>query len=319
MAEVTHRNKKVIIRTYDDVEVIDKPSIKTGNPVLDNFLSNNVGFQLGNLIMMTGTSGAGKTTLCKMIQRVCPQVSVFHALESLASSVKRQTDRIKTHDNAYITDETDFPDFDEFMVHLYDMKPTFVMVDSLQHASKQLKKKYPKWSDKKSYQHVLSSLYKWKDVTQGVVILICQLTKDGIFEGPSGMLFDADAQIHLEFSAKTKERTMETFKNRMGELDKIFYEFNDSPNAIDFFTEDEWEIIRKNVTLPEIIEDTIKRYFIVHKNSVGFPEFKKEYSKRIRVIDKGAVDDFDYISKAVTLIGELFYRHIEPNLPKQKS
>jgi ABC-type lipoprotein export system ATPase subunit len=81
-------------RTYDEVDIISTPSVKTGNPVLDAFLSFELGFQLGNLIMMTGTSGAGKTTLCKLLQKWIKEPTNFHALESLASSVKRQTGRL---------------------------------------------------------------------------------------------------------------------------------------------------------------------------------------------------------------------------------
>jgi len=118
-------------RSYDQVEVINKPGIKSDIKVLDKFLSNNGGFELGNLIMMTGTSGAGKTTICKLLQRDINEPTNFHALESLASSVKRQTDRIKiSHDNAYITDEEDYEDFNSFIEFLYEDRPMFVMVDS---------------------------------------------------------------------------------------------------------------------------------------------------------------------------------------------
>lgn len=296
-------------RTYDDVKIINSPSIKTGMKIFDDFLSNNGGFELGNLILMTGTSGAGKTTLCKLIQREVKDPTLFHALESLASSVKRQTLRIETHDNCFITDEENYEDFDDFMKFIYEDKPRFVMVDSLQHAVKQLKKKG--MGDAEAHHHVLDSLYSWKDETQGIVILICQLNKDGSFSGPSGMLFDADARVHLEFNARTNERTMETLKNRMGQLDSIFYEFSSDDDVIKFYTNEEWEILKLGVTLPEMLIETIFQYSNAYKNHDGYPKFRKEFNKKVREIYKSVDDDLG-ISIAVTkLMSELTQKYFD--------
>jgi predicted ATP-dependent serine protease len=291
-------------RTYDEVQVIDNPSVKSGVKTLDTFLSNNGGFELGNLILMTGTSGAGKTTLCKLLQKLIKQTTNFHALESLASSVKRQTDRIKIgHGMAFITDAEDYEDFDAFLKFLYEDEPLFVMVDSLQHAVKQLKKKG--MGDADAHHYVLDSLYTWKDKTQGIVILICQLNKDGSFSGPSGMLFDADARIHLEFNPKTGERTMETFKNRMGQLDCIHYEFTSCDEVMKFYTKEEWAVLKLNVTLPEMIMDTVFRFAKAYSNQDNFPEFKKEFNKGVKLIYKNYEDDLDICLEATKLMSEM--------------
>ena len=291
-------------RTYDEVEIINKPSVKSGVKTLDNFLSNSGGFELGNLILMTGTSGAGKTTLCKLLQKLIKQTTNFHALESLASSVKRQTDRIKIgHGMAFITDAEDYEDFDAFLKFLYEDKPLFVMVDSLQHAVKQLKKKG--MGDTDAHHYVLDSLYTWKDKTQGIVILICQLNKDGSFSGPSGMLFDADARIHLEFNPKTGERTMETFKNRMGQLDCIHYEFTSCDEVMKFYTNEEWAVLKLNVTLPEMIMDTVFRFAKAYSNQDNFSEFKKEFNKGVKEIYKSYEDDLDICLEATKLMSQM--------------
>jgi predicted ATP-dependent serine protease len=291
-------------RKYDEVQIIDKPSVKSGVKTLDNFLSNNGGFELGNLILMTGTSGAGKTTLCKLLQKLIKQTTNFHALESLASSVKRQTDRIKiSHGMAFITDAEDYDDFDDFLKFLYEDKPLFVMVDSLQHAVKQLKKKG--MGDADAHHYVLDSLYTWKDKTQGIVILICQLNKDGSFSGPSGMLFDADARIHLEFNPKTGERTMETFKNRMGQLDCIHYEFTDCDEVMKFYTKEEWEVIKLGVTLPEMVLNTIFQFSTAYKNHKHYKMFKKDFNKELKAMYDKNEDDLKICVEALTLLDEL--------------
>ena len=291
-------------RQYSEVKIIDKPSILTGDKTLDEFLSNDMGFQLGNLIMMTGTSGAGKTTFCKLIQRDVNFPTHFHALESLASSVKRQTDRIKiSHSNAYITDEEDYADFDEFMKFLYEDKPKFVMVDSLQHAIKQLKKSG--MGEKDAYHHVLDSLYTWKDKTQGIVILICQLNKDGSFSGPAGMLFDADVQIHLQFNKKTGERIMETFKNRMGALGSIYYEFTSCKKVIKFYDEEEWEVMKKGITFPDMVVKTIERFIHAYKKHKNYHQFKVEFNRKTKTIYEDFDNEFFICSEVIKLVGEM--------------
>jgi predicted ATP-dependent serine protease len=294
-------------RTYKQVKIVDKPSIKSGITVLDDFLSSEGGFELGNLIMMTGTSGSGKTTLCKLLQREILEPTNFHALESLAESVKKHTKRISIpHDNAFITDETDYEDFDKFMKFLYEDKPSFVMVDSLQHAVKQLKKKG--MGEREAYHHVLDSLYDWKDKTQGIVILICQLNKDGGFSGPSGMLFDADARIHLEYNPKTGERTMETFKNRMGQLDFIHYEFTSCKEVIKFYTTEEWTVLKTGVSLPEMIIETVERFSSAYKNHENYKLFKKDFNKRcVEVYEKG--EDFSIASGVVELMRDMMFKY----------
>lgn len=297
-------------RKYNDVKVYDMPSIKTGMQVFDNFLSNEKGFQLGNLILLTGTSGAGKTTLCKLVQRAIGIYSHFHSLEGLASSVERQTSRIKIDDDveAYITDEKDYADFDDFMKFLYDECPRLLIVDSLQHAAMQLIKKG--MGHDAAYHHVFNSLFKWKDETQAIVILICQLNKDGSFEGPAGMLFNSDARIHMEFNAKKNERTMESVKNRMGSLDLIHYELTNCDAIIKFYTKDEWIFLKQQVSLSDMVNKVIESYLVAISSHKNYPAFKVEFLKCYNKIYKENDSDLEIIGQVLKVIEELKIKFI---------
>ena len=55
--------------SYNDVKIIDKKAIKIGDPVFDNFISEQGGIELATMISIAGTPGAGKTTLCKKLQK----------------------------------------------------------------------------------------------------------------------------------------------------------------------------------------------------------------------------------------------------------
>jgi predicted ATP-dependent serine protease len=236
---------------YNDVKIIDRETIKFGDTVLDNFISSKGGVELGTMIALAGTSGAGKTTLCKKLQKDLPndEISLFYSLESRASSVVRQTRRIKTTNKEYIADVDTFPTWSSFMSYINKEKPLLVVVDSLQHAARLLSEENGKYKYD-NYKEIIKDLYDWKDKTQGIVILICQLNSDGSMEGPKSTIFDVDCPIFLTANPKTNERTMHTEKNRMGPIGKIYYQFTSDDRCIEFFTQEEWE--NKNVNQKEL-------------------------------------------------------------------
>ncbi len=174
--------------SYNDVKVIDKKAIKIGDPVFDNFISEQGGIELATMITIAGTPGAGKTTLCKKLQKDLGEndESIFFSLESRKGSVARQTSRVKTGDNEKICDVDDFKTWKSFMDYIYETKPLMVVVDSLQHAATLLSNENGKHKYD-NYKNIVKDLYDWKDVTQGIVVLIVQLNGKGDVEGPIAM------------------------------------------------------------------------------------------------------------------------------------
>ena len=63
------------MKNYQDVQITSMPTVKIGEEKLDNLFSNEGGIEWANLIFLTGTSGAGKTTLCKKIQSLVRLIS----------------------------------------------------------------------------------------------------------------------------------------------------------------------------------------------------------------------------------------------------
>lgn len=227
--------------SYNDVQIIEKKAIKIGDSVFDNFISEQGGIELGTMIALAGTPGAGKTTLCKKIQKDLGKTdeSIFFSLESRKSSVARQTKRIKTNGNEKICDVDDFSTWSSFMNYIHEEKPLMVIVDSLQHASTLLSQENGKHKYD-NYKQIVKDLYDWKDVNQGIVILIVQLNGNGNVEGPMATVFDVDCPIFLTADPKTNERTMHTEKNRMGPVGKIYYEFVKDDRCFNFITEQDW-------------------------------------------------------------------------------
>lgn len=295
---------------YSEVEIVEKETIKFHDPVFDEFISTNGGIERGTMIALAGTSGAGKTTLCKKWQADLPMISnsVFFALESLKSSVAKQTKRIKTKGNELICDSKDYPKWSEFMAYLYESSPLMVIVDSLQHAAELLSKENGVYKYD-NYKNIIKDLYTWKDETQGIVILICQLNEKGKMEGPASTIFDVDCPIFLTADPVSGERYMETTKNRMGKIGKIFYELTDTKECIKFYTVDEWSIFKRNSSLPDLINNTIEKYLKAISKHENYKAFRKEFAKEYRYIYEREDKDLDIIYQSIKLIQTLCDKH----------
>ena len=48
---------------YNEVKITERNTVKFGDKVFDEFISDKGGIELGTMIALAGTSGAGKTTL----------------------------------------------------------------------------------------------------------------------------------------------------------------------------------------------------------------------------------------------------------------
>jgi len=184
--------------TYNKVKYSVQPGVMFEDEVLNSFLSEDGGIVLGNMIALAGTKGAGKTTLCKKLQKELPtnMNSVFFSLETGKGSVQRQTKRVVAGDHAKICDDSDYPTWSEFMSDLHKHVPTLVIVDSLQHAAKLLTKENNKFKYD-NYAQVVEDLYSWKEKHNTIVILIVQLNGQGKVEGPEATVFDVDCPLKL--------------------------------------------------------------------------------------------------------------------------
>ncbi len=220
------------MKNYSEIEVKANKSLKVNDPLLDEFLSNDGGLVPSTVIFLTGTSGAGKTTVCARIQK---------------SAVKKQIERMNIDNkNAFIGDEEDCKTFFDFMERIYKTKPSLVIMDSIQEMAKDFE-----MNEDKAMIEILDQLKKWAHATGGIVIIIGHVTKDGDFAGVNTIKHNVDVHIHLSFNKKTGERKMQSEKNRYGSVDVLCYEFTDDETGLKFFKDE------KNIDLLESINDVI--------------------------------------------------------------
>jgi predicted ATP-dependent serine protease len=292
---------------YSQVQIIDRETVKFGDATFDSFISDKGGVELGTMIALAGTSGAGKTTLCKKLQKdLRPgETSVFYALESRKSSVARQTARIKTGADELICDVDDFTTWSSFMTYIYDTKPLMVIVDSLQHAADLLSKENGKFKYD-NYKNIIKDLYDWKDKTEGIAILIVQLNANNQVEGPAATIFDVDVPIFLIADPKTGQRTLSTEKNRMGQTGTLNYEFVSDERVIAFYTQDEWDVLKNGATIFDLVQNAIEAYTHAYKNHDNYKSFKKTFLKEYnKIYNQDPTDGLAIVTQAIMLIDRL--------------
>lgn len=296
---------------YGDVKIVDRETVKIGDATFDSFISTKGGIELGTMVALAGTSGAGKTTLCKKLQRDLKkgEKSIFYALESLKSSVARQTARIKTGEDELICDVEDFPTWSSFLDYIYEEKPLMVIVDSLQHAAELLSLENGKYIYD-NYKTIIKDLYTWKDKNEGIVILIVQLNAQNKVEGPEATVFNVDVPIFLIANPKTGERILETQKNRMGTIGTLNYQFVDSDEIIKFYTPQEWDAIKNEKSFVDFINDSFQNFLEAYKNKPNFSKFrtklKKEYDNIFKQYDNDVDILVNFIPIANKLVDEYF-------------
>jgi len=301
------------MKNYQDVKTISTPSVQIGDELLDNLFSTQGGIEWANLIFLTGTSGAGKTTLCKKLQSlISDHKSVFYSREMLSHLVKKQTLRLEiTHTNAFIADSQDYPHFTQFMEMIESRGDIKILIlDSVQRIAVDFVKQG--MSREAAMRHIYDVLTEWKDRTNGVVILIGQLTKDGDFEGASFLKFDSDAHVHMVYDDKKNIRTIETTKNRMGKLGKLYYEILDSSETLKFYSQKDFESKDKSITFDDYLREMV---FSVTSNfdkkSESFKNFQKEFTEFSKDMhtkcSNNEIAVSDYYGKIISKLHELVF------------
>ncbi len=299
------------MKKYSEIDTTATPGVLTGISHLDNILSVDKGFQNG-VIFLTGTSGAGKTTLAKVIQKTLKDVpTALYERETSSNSVAKQTRRVViSHDNAFITDEKEYPHFEDFMTEVRKREIKFIIIDSMQTAGADYE--VEGMGEFAAQLKVLDVLRKWKTETGGTAILIGMVKKDGDFSGVNKVKQLSDCHMHMVFDENKNVRTLSTTKNRDNSTSKVFYEFVNTDEVIVFYTEKEFELKGKSFKFDDYLLKVVADFIsCIDKKHPSYKEFLAEYKSNITVIckEKEGASKFEVAIVVSQMINELVKKY----------
>jgi len=267
-----------------DVQHKHEPALKTGQEIFDEWFSSPGGIVLGSAIYVSGTSGAGKTTLmANIMEWLNNEVSCLYSREMRLSPLLKQVPNLVNAEKAFVADVESCPDFDTFVNEIETIKPKIIIIDSLQVIAKEdyvLKKTK---NEEEACYYIIQVLRDYIHKNNAILFLIGHNTKDGNFAGANTIIQMMDAHIDMVFDKKENTRTMSWgVKNRKGKMGSIPYFIEDGKILFEKEEDDSYHEIKN---YDRIVNDTIlfleEKLETVKYNSSG-EEIKAELLKKLK-------------------------------------
>lgn len=294
------------LKNFKDIKDENHDAVKTNNERFDEFVSSHDGLVRPSHVLLTGTSGAGKTTFCVYLQKIMQNIkTAFYSREMPASAVKKITKNMNVdHENAFIADEAMCSTIDEFMEKAVEFDADVIIIDSLQVASKDYQDKYGLSRDD-AINKLIDVLNKWKNENDKIAISIGHVTKEGQFRGDNTIMQMVDAHIEMiHHKDDDGSRTISVGeKNRFGNPDKkLFYEIDkESEDSIKFYRPSEYRNEENSNNLLDKIAYFIGDQVKLHKGKKGFSKMKRELKKGVGEIEKTKMSRPEKLKEIITL------------------
>ncbi len=296
LLQVKHINYTSPVKKKQIVKIL-----KTGNEVLDHFISEAGGFVTGSAIFLTGTPGAGKTTLAYMIQKLLEGYKTsLYSREMSKDSVMEQMQRYEIkHKNAFITDRSMYKNIEEYIKDLDIFMPSLVIIDSLQII---LEEDFANSPPEKSAFNIIQSLRDWTDKNSAVLIVIGHVNKDGSFEGKNTIEHLFDAHLEMIFNKVKSTRILSWTKNRKGPIEDVLY-YVFGKETIEFYTKEQYQRMKDGKKLEDFIFESIISYMkSLNRTCPNYKIFRSEIRKEIDSIMKEKLRIIDSSLKCIKII-----------------
>lgn len=220
------------MKPYNQIKPTALKAISTGITSLDDFLSLEGGIIPGYLLFLTGSSGAGKTFLTKLIQRNITSIkTAMLQREVSADLLAKQLQAIDTskNENCFVNDSMTIQEFLN-----YTSKNDFklIVVDSLQCC----RVDFPDLGEKAADEEIYRLLRAWTTVNNSSCIIIGQSNKDGSFNGNNSTKHMFDCYLEMIYEPKRDIRYVHSSKNRMGGTvgTPLYYRFTDTEDILEW-------------------------------------------------------------------------------------
>lgn len=191
--------------------------IKTNIEELDRVLGG--GIVPGSLILLGGEPGVGKSTLALQIAAIIPQ-TIYISGEESAEQTKLRADRLKIQaDSLKLGNATGVANIIATVLTEKNNRPALLVVDSIQtiHSDEVA-------GEAGGINQIKACTVKLMEVAKTTnlpIIIIGQVTKDGVMAGPKTLEHLVDTVLYLEGDPYQQFKILRTAKNRFGSTDEI--------------------------------------------------------------------------------------------------
>lgn len=202
-----------------DIKRKDTKRISSSLSEFDRVLGG--GFVPGQVILIAGTPGIGKSTLLTQIAKQMPQTNVAYVCgEESPSQIKIRTDRMSYDaDNLFLVPDTNVESVISSIDSFDQGELGLIIVDSIQSL------------DSEDLTGMAGSVGQVRGCTSKIVdeakrlnvpaILVGHVTKEGTVAGPMVLEHMVDTVLYLEGDANHLFRVLKTTKNRFGPVSEV--------------------------------------------------------------------------------------------------
>lgn len=238
------------VSNIDIPESVQFPYL-SGDEKLDKIFSETGGLVPSQSILFTGEPGAGKTTfICYYGSEIANNINendhlefedgslknsgpvVLISLEMSDIQIKGLSRRIPHLNNLLILKTENDVDYQEWLNKLIDIKPSLVILDSIQKLAEMMADNNDLLGRRKNksilrYQKEICIMFnKFSKITYTPVVLIGHTNKRGQYLGPTGIKHELDTHLEINIDKQNRQRKIKTSKNRWGpEIPEITMNF----------------------------------------------------------------------------------------------
>lgn len=208
------------------VEISNKGRLSTGVSEFDRVLGG--GLVEGAVVLISGEPGIGKSTLLMQVVHSFVSSSVEAVYVSAEESIQQialRSHRLFGKSSSKVKAIAAF-EVNSIIDKLDELKPQVVVIDSVQTIFDDQARGLP--GGVSQIKHVASKLVSYAKKNGISIILVGQITKDGVVAGPKLLEHLVDVVMHLEGDEKRGLRMLRSMKNRFGTINEVgLFEMNE--------------------------------------------------------------------------------------------
>ena len=199
-----------------NVELANEPRTSTCSEELDRVLGG--GIVQGSMVLIGGEPGIGKSTLVlQTVLRLKDKRVLYVSGEESVGQLKLRADRITGENTqAWFVSETSL---EEIFVHISNIKPELVIIDSIQTISTEVAESSP--GSVTQVRESATALLRFAKESGTPVILIGHINKEGSIAGPKVLEHIVDTVLIFEGDQHYMYRILRSIKNRFGSTSEI--------------------------------------------------------------------------------------------------